>query len=83
MAELLISLFSVAHSVDEDSVLFQGEKDAMVADAQAVFADASFELLHVSGEVVLQLVEPKPMFRRNSFGKPRSAARASSPNSIR
>ena len=56
-AALLIGFLSIAGSIDEDEVFFQSAKDAVAANAQPVFAFTAFELFHVTGEIILQLVE--------------------------
>jgi len=44
--------------MDEYQVVFQREEDAVITDAQAVFANLPHQLFHISLQVVLKCIEP-------------------------
>src|SRR5450631_1551983 len=55
---IAVDIFSVLHLMDEDQVVFQREEDAIIADAQAVFARLPGQLLHVALQAMLKRIEP-------------------------
>src|SRR5689334_19208370 len=55
-----VGIFSILHLMNKDPVVFEGEKNAVVADAQPELAALAREHFHISGKVVLQRIQPLP-----------------------